>query len=72
MALCGTLSAEAIDSRIDKVTVYPSGARVTRLVRVPLTKGINSIILNGFPSVSDLQRVQVEAARPGGFCTSTR
>ena len=65
MALCGTLSAEAIDSRIDKVTVYPSGARVTRLVRVPLTKGINSIILNGFPSVLDLQRVQVEAASDG-------
>ena len=65
MALCGTLSAEAIDSRIDKVTVYPSGARVTRLVRVPLTKGINSIILNGFPSVLDLQRVQVEAANDG-------
>ena len=64
-ALCGTLSAEAIDSRIDKVTVYPSGARVTRLVRVPLTKGINSIILNGFPSVLDLQRVQVEAASDG-------
>ena len=65
MALCGTLSAEAIDSRIDKVTVYPSGARVTRLVRVPLTKGINSITLNGFPSVLDLQRVQVEAASDG-------
>ena len=66
IALCGTLSAEAIDSRIDKVTVYPSGAsRVTRLVRVPLTKGINSIILNGFPSVLDLQRVQVEAASDG-------
>ena len=64
-ALCGTLSAEAIDSRIDKVTVYPSGARVTRLVRVPLTKGVNSITLNGFPSVLDLQRVQVEAASDG-------
>ena len=61
-ALCGTLSAEAIDSRIDAVTIYPSGARVTRLVRVPLTKGINTITLNGFPSVLDLQRVQVEAA----------
>ncbi len=65
MVLCGTLSAEAIDSRIDKVTVYPSGAQVTRLVRVPLTKGINSIILNGFPSVVDLQRVQVVAASDG-------
>ena len=64
-ALCGTLSAEAIDSRIDKVTVYPSGARVTRLVRVPLTKGINTITLNGFPSDIDLQRVQVEAASEG-------
>lgn len=64
-ALCVTLPAEAIDSRIDTVTVYPSGARVTRLVRVPLTEGVNTITLNGFPNEIDLQRVQVEAASDG-------
>lgn len=53
--------AEAAETRIDAVTVYPRGAEVTRVARVALTPGSNSVALEGFPGDIDPQRIRVEA-----------
>ncbi|MDE0244446.1 MAG: mucoidy inhibitor MuiA family protein [Gammaproteobacteria bacterium] len=53
---------EAVDSSIDAVTVYPQGARVTRLARVRLAKGPNRVALTGLPGGISLQGVQVDSA----------
>lgn len=52
---------EAVDSSIDAVTVYPQGARVTRLARVRLAKGPNRVALTGLPGGIGLQGVQVDS-----------
>ncbi len=49
--------AQALESRIDAVTVYPRGADVTRVARVSLTPGANSVLLEGFPGDIDLGRL---------------
>ncbi|MYL01271.1 MAG: DUF4140 domain-containing protein [Gammaproteobacteria bacterium] len=49
--------AQALESRIDAVTVYPRGADVTRIARVSLTPGANSVLLEGFPGDIDLGRL---------------
>lgn len=48
---------QALESRIDAVTVYPRGADVTRVARVSLTPGANSVLLEGFPGDIDLGRL---------------
>ncbi|MYA31155.1 MAG: mucoidy inhibitor MuiA family protein [Gammaproteobacteria bacterium] len=52
---------ETVDSSIDAVTVYPQGARVTRVARVRLAKGPNRIALNGLPGGISLPGVQVDS-----------
>lgn len=49
--------AQALESRIDAVTVYPRGADVTRVARISLTPGANSALLEGFPGDIDLSRL---------------
>lgn len=52
---------EAVDSSIDAVTVYPQGARVTRLARVRLAKGPNQVVLTGLPGDISLKGAQVDS-----------
>lgn len=54
--------AEAVESSIDAVTVYPQGARVTRMARVRLAKGPNRVALAGLPGGVSLEGVQVDTA----------
>ncbi len=56
-ATLGVQPAQALESSIDAVTVYPRGADVTRVARVSLTPGTNAVILEGFPGNIDLGRV---------------
>ena len=50
--------AAALESRIDAVTVYPRGAEVTRIARITLTPGSNTVVLDGFPGDIGLSRIQ--------------
>ena len=52
---------ETVDSSIDAVTVYPQGARVTRVARVRLAKGPNRVALTGLPGGIRLPGVQVDS-----------
>lgn len=47
-------------SRIDAVTVYRSGARVTRLARVELPAGDSRVLLDGLPAELDDDSLRVE------------
>ena len=53
--------AQALESQIDAVTVYPRGADVTRVARVSLAPGANLVMLEGFPANIDLARVRAAA-----------
>lgn len=52
---------DTVDSSIDAVTVYPQGARVTRLARVRLAKGPNRVALTGLPGSISLKAIQVDS-----------
>jgi len=60
-------SAADIDlvSRIDRVTVYPDGAVVTRLGRAQLLQGASQIVLRGLPATIDPASIRVEATGDG-------
>lgn len=60
-AASGAPLAQALDSRIDAVTVYPRGADVTRVARVSLAPGGQVVTLDGFPGNIDLDRLTVSA-----------
>lgn len=54
-------AVEVVDSSIDAVTVYPQGARVTRLARVRLARGPNRVALTGLPDGIGPRGVQVDS-----------
>jgi uncharacterized protein (TIGR02231 family) len=54
-------------SRIDRVTVYPDGAVVTRLGKAELMQGVSQIVLRGLPATIDPASIRVEAAGSGAF-----
>lgn len=64
-----TASAADIDlaSKIDRVTVYPDGAVVTRLAKAELLQGVSQIVLRGLPATIDPASIRVEAAGTGAF-----
>jgi uncharacterized protein (TIGR02231 family) len=57
-----SLAAPTIDvgSRIDAVTVYRNGARVTRLARVELPAGPGRVILRGLPVELDDDSIRID------------
>ena len=57
-ASLNTPATAALESRIDAVTVFPRGAEVTRVARISLTPGSNTVILDGFPGDIGLSRIQ--------------
>jgi len=56
---------QAVDSRIDEVTVYTSGATVTRVAKVSLNAGDTVLKFSGLSSELDRRRVQVELLGEG-------
>ncbi|WP_186419756.1 mucoidy inhibitor MuiA family protein [Bosea sp. CS1GBMeth4] len=54
-------------SKIDRVTVYPDGAVVTRLGRASLLEGVSQIVLRGLPASIDPASIRVEAQGDGAF-----
>jgi len=49
-----------LSSRIDRVTVYPDGAVVTRLGKAELLQGASQIVLRGLPATIDPASIRVE------------
>jgi uncharacterized protein (TIGR02231 family) len=54
-------------SRIDRVTVYPDGAVVTRLGKAQLLQGASQIVLRGLPATIDPASIRVEGVGNGAF-----
>lgn len=54
-------------SKIDRVTVYPDGAVVTRLGKASLLEGVSQIVLRGLPASVDPASIRVEAQGDGAF-----
>jgi uncharacterized protein (TIGR02231 family) len=64
--LAGAAETE-LSSRIDRVTVYPDGAVVTRLGRAELLQGASQIVLRGLPATIDPASIRVEGKGSGAF-----
>ncbi|MDX3807850.1 mucoidy inhibitor MuiA family protein [Bosea thiooxidans] len=56
-----------LDSRIDRVTVYPDGAVVTRIGKAALLQGASQIVLRGLPATIDPASIRVEGKGDGAF-----
>lgn len=54
-------------SRIDRVTVYPDGAVVTRLGKAELLQGASQIVLRGLPATIDPASIRVEGKGSSTF-----
>jgi uncharacterized protein (TIGR02231 family) len=68
--LASTLAGAAeieLSSRIDRVTVYPDGAVVTRLGKAQLMGGASQIVLRGLPARVDPASIRVEGQGDGNF-----
>lgn len=61
----GDAHAQNVSSRIDAVTVYNSGATVTRVAQVPLQAGQQSLSFTGLPANIDQSRFQLEMLADG-------
>jgi len=64
--LAGAAETE-LSSRIDRVTVYPDGAVVTRLGKAELMQGASQIVLRGLPAAIDPASIRIEAKGEGSF-----
>ncbi|WP_293798473.1 mucoidy inhibitor MuiA family protein [uncultured Bosea sp.] len=56
-----------LSSRIDRVTVFPDGAVVTRLGKANLLQGASQIVLRGLPATIDPSSIRVEGKGDGSF-----
>lgn len=56
-----------LSSRIDRVTVYPDGAIVTRLGKAELMQGASKLVLRGLPASIDPASIRVEGKGDGSF-----
>ncbi|PZR85092.1 MAG: hypothetical protein DI537_31565 [Stutzerimonas stutzeri] len=65
-SLAGAAELE-LASKIDRVTVYPDGAVVTRLGKASLLEGVSQIVLRGLPASVDPASIRVEAQGDGAF-----
>jgi len=55
----------AAPSRIDAVTVFPSGAEVTRLARVRVEKGEHTIVFSDLPAEANQNSIRVDGKATG-------
>ena len=65
-SLAGAAEIELV-SKIDRVTVYPDAAVVTRLGKASLLEGVSQIVLRGLPASVDPASIRVEAQGDGAF-----
>lgn len=56
-----------LTSRIDRVTVFPDGAVVTRQGKTNLLQGVSQIVLRGLPATIDPASIRVEGKGDGTF-----
>src|SRR4051812_16697667 len=56
-----------VASRIDRVTVFPDAALVTRLAAVDLAPGPSSVVFRGLPASLDPASIRVEGAGSAAF-----
>ncbi|MGO4736003.1 mucoidy inhibitor MuiA family protein [Bosea sp. 2KB_26] len=56
-----------LPTRIDRVTVYPDGAVVTRLGKAELLQGASQVVLRGLPAAVDPASIRVEGKGDGAF-----
>src|SRR5262245_28378272 len=69
LALAGAAAAAEIkgSSRIDAVTVYPSGAEITRTARVKLDKGEHTLLFTDLPAEAVAASIRVEGKATAGL-----
>ncbi|HEY7548663.1 MAG TPA: mucoidy inhibitor MuiA family protein [Hyphomicrobiaceae bacterium] len=69
LALAGAAAAAEVkgSSRIDAVTVYPSGAEVTRTARVQLEKGEHTLLFADLPAETVAASIRVEGKATAGL-----
>ena len=69
LALAGAAAAADVrgTSRIDAVTVYPSGAEITRTARVKLEKGAHTLLFTDLPSEAVAASIRVEGKATAGL-----
>src|SRR4051812_44156781 len=70
VAFCPALAFAAdleVASRIDRVTVFPNAAVVTRLATVDLALGASSLVFRGLPASLDPASIRVEGAGSAAF-----
>lgn len=65
-SLAGAAETE-LASRIERVTVYPDGAVVTRMGKAELLQGASQIVLRGLPATIDPASIRVEGKGNGAF-----
>ena len=56
-----------LSSRIDRITVYPDGAVVTRLGKAELLQGVSQVVLRGLPATIDPASIRVDGKGDGAF-----
>jgi uncharacterized protein (TIGR02231 family) len=56
-----------LQSKIDRVTVFPDAAVVTRLAPLDLAAGVSALILRGLPATLDPASIRVEGEGSGSF-----
>lgn len=56
-----------LPTRVDRVTVYPDGAVVTRLGKAELLQGASQVVLRGLPAAVDPASIRVEGKGDGAF-----
>ena len=69
LALAGAAAAAEIkgSSSIDAVTVYPSGAEITRTARVKMEKGEHTLLFSDLPAEAVAASIRVEGKATGGL-----
>ena len=66
LSTVGAAAAElAATSRIDQVTVFPSGAEVTRMARVKLDAGEHTVVLSDLPAQAVAGSIRVDGKATG-------
>jgi uncharacterized protein (TIGR02231 family) len=69
LALAGAAAAAEVkgSSSIDAVTVYPSGAEITRTARVKLEKGEHTLLFSDLPAEAVAASIRVEGKATAGL-----
>lgn len=56
-----------LETRIDRVTLFPDGAMVTRIGPVDLPAGASTLTIRGLPATLDPGSIRIEGEGTGGF-----